>query len=165
MKFSIEDHLSRDDDEKLFNWSDQVFPVEANPYTWADSQKHIIARDNDFPAAHLGYGFYTIVTEGQKVTTIGVGDIVVRPEYQGQHIPTTLFEMLHGQEELQTKNILFSLFCPQRLVPYYNHFGYSLYPDSVEFLQDDKYVKCISPQFMTRGPNIFGHIRIPSEPW
>lgn len=96
---------------------------------------------------------------------VGVGGVVVRPEYQGQGIPALLFRELHDQGIRKTGGESFALFCPDRLVMYYERHGYRLHNGDVQFLQwGEKVVS--SFKFMHRGAiEPSGPVELTTAPW
>ena len=166
MKFLFEEALSDKDQVSLFGWSESVFPVEGYKYIWANPTHRIVAREQGVAVAHLGFASFTLKKRAKTIKVIGVGSVVVRPEYQGKNIPSTLFSMLHNSDVLESKKTVSSLFCPQRLTSYYAKHGYSIFAGRVTFLQKEEYVETNEYCFMLRGASDFtGIISIPSEPW
>ena len=166
MKILFEEELTDKDRESLFGWSERVFPIEGYQYIWAKPTHRIVAREKGIAVAHLGFASFTLETRTKNIKVIGVGSVVVRPEYQGKKIPNTLFSMLHNSDVLESKKTASSLFCPERLTSYYAKHGYSVFAGRVRFLQKGKYVETNEYSLMLRGASNFtGIISIPSEPW
>ena len=114
MKIKLVKELSQRDSDLLFHWRERVFPHEGAKYDWSQPDWRLVACDAEsVPVAHIGYAGYRIELDGEKEqTVVGVGGVVVRPEYQGQHIPGLLFECLHGSRHAQDISSIFTLFCP-----------------------------------------------------
>lgn len=166
MKFLFEEEITEEDRVSLFGWSDRVFPAEGDKYLWAVPTNRIVARELGIAVAHLGFASFQLETKNENIKIIGVGGVVVRPEFQGQNIPKTMFSMLHNSNILDSKNSASSLFCPQRLTSYYAKYGYKVFKGSVKFLQKNEYVEAKEFIFMLRGAGeLTGAINIPSEPW
>lgn len=165
MKAIVKESLTREEENTLFRWKEQVFPIEARDFTWRKPERHIVIYQETAPIAHLGFGIFELEVNDKKMKTIGVGGVVVRPEFQKQYIPTILFGTLHDLDLSLETEAVYSLFCPQRLTNYYSHHGYNLISDKVEFLQRGKLVDAGSAKFMVRGAIPKGDVKIMSEPW
>ena len=161
----IQTTLTPEDDKHLMGWSEQVFPIEGKPISWAPLAYHIVARDGDEAVGHIGFGEFTLEFGDERLSVIGVGCVVVRPEYQGQGLPSAMFAKLHASQLALNLSPEFTLFCPQRLVSYYERHGYVLYQGDYTFMQSEKQVGSTFC-FMHRGPSTLGDkITIPSNPW
>lgn len=153
--------LSYAQQQSLFHWSERVFPEEGRGKEWAQSRWHLVASEGDKAIGHIGFNRFEIVVDGQPLSTIGVGGVVARPEYQGQGIVAGLFERLHEDSEGE----LISLFCPAYLVPYYRRYGYREQTGEVWFDQRGEPVRSRFA-FMSRGElNPAADVRILSAPW
>lgn len=165
MEITIQTEIDEDDSNQLFKWDDVVFPIEGRDYDWAKPTHHIVARDNGIPVGHIGFGQFLVIGELEKMV-IGVGGVVVRPEYQGLRVPEKMFDVLNSTDVLDAKNTVKTLFCPARLVSYYAHHGYKTYQHEFEFLQNQGYTKTDKIHFLVRGePGLSGDLKIPSNPW
>ncbi len=161
MVVTIENELQKTSMASLFQWSDNVFPAEGKRYEWALAQKHIVAWHGKAPMAHLGIGDY-IIKGVAAHQVIGVGKVVVRPEWQGRDIPRALFTRLHEQYAAHVH----TLFCPDRLVGYYERHGYELYHGDFTVVQGDSWVGMPEFNFMYHGQIDLGSsIRVPGRPW
>lgn len=165
MKILIEDSISSSDSESLFKWSDVVFPKEGRGFCWEKPSRHIVARANGLAVAHIGIGEY-LVCGDREVRVLGVGGVVVRPEYQGKNIPSMMFNLLYATASLNTSSNISTLFCPTRLVRYYERYGYKEYEGGVRFLQKLEYTETSLFQFLVKGDlGMTGQLSIPSNPW
>ena len=167
MKIAITESLNSFEHDYLMGWKESVFPIEGQSICWSSLSHHILARENNKPIAHIGFGEFTIQTQSESYKVIGVGGVVVRPEFQGKNIPSLLFKKLHESQIALNYSNLFALFCPARLVPYYTKHGYSLYRGPVSFMQDDGLRKS-SFNFMIRGLKIKNqdlNLTVPTKPW
>ncbi|SMF52509.1 Acetyltransferase (GNAT) domain-containing protein [Alteromonadaceae bacterium Bs31] len=166
IEISLQQQLSSEQREQLFHWQERVFPIEGKAFEWAESSQHLLAKSHGKAIGHLGFGHFKIESaeKTRVIEVIGVGGVVVRPEYQGNKIPALLFEYLHQIDGFS--NSIFTLFCPERLVSYYTKQGYTLYRGRLSVLQADVY-KAIPPmQFMYRGKIDFGEqVKVLSPPW
>jgi predicted N-acetyltransferase YhbS len=165
MNIVIEENLAISDSNSLFKLSDSIFPEEGKEFTWEKPSHHIVARENDVAIAHIGLGKYVVSGEAETAV-IGAGGVVVRRECQGQGILSLLFDVLHTTTTLNARNSATALFCPRRLVSYYERFGYREYKAGVRFLQNSRYIETPLFCFMVRGlSGLRGQLEIPSGPW
>ena len=166
MKCKFEQQLTDADHKSLFGWSERVFPAEGAKYSWVEPTNRIVTRDSGIAIAHLGFSRFNLEINSKSVSTIGVGGVVVRPEYQGKKIPYTMFSKLHSSDFLSPQSRFSSLFCPLRLAPYYAKHGYDIFNGRVRFLQNNGHVEAKEFVFMLRGiRELSGDIIIHSKPW
>ena len=97
MKITIEQELNSIDETLLFRWADVVFPIEGRGLEWEKPEFHIVAWENERPIGHIGFGKYVIEADMQ-ISVIGVGGVVVRPEWQGKGVPLEMFTVLHNKK-------------------------------------------------------------------
>lgn len=166
MKLETKKGVTADEWRHLTRWREQVFPSEGHAKEWSSPSWHVIAyaRDKN-PVGHIGFDGFTILVDSVEQLIIGVGGVVVRPEYQGQGIPALLFRQLHEKAVRQIDTETFALFCPDRLVSYYERHGYRLHHGEVRFLQWGEEVTSIF-KFMHRG-NIAPEcsVELTTAPW
>ena len=103
--------------------------------------------------AHLGFDRFIVNDSGANVSVVGIGGVVVRPEFQRKGIPALLFRKLHEDCPENVRSETFTLFCPERLVAYYRRHGYEKVERSVEIVQFGKPVTTTFT-LMTRGSGI-----------
>ena len=165
MEIAIQSELTEDEANHLFKWSECVFPIEGGEFEWAKPQRSIVARDNGLAIAHVGFGLFKVIGDNEKAV-IGVGAVVVRPEYQGQGIPEKMFDVLNATRVLNAAREAKTLFCPGSLVSYYERHGYKEYCYPVKFMQKNGYTETDNFRFMVRGNlGFFCEVSIPSFPW
>ena len=158
--------LSDADADALFAWDENIFPQEGRAFTWENPTHHIIARVDGNAVAHVGIGDYVVHSKDASVGVIGVGGVVVRREFQRRGIPRFLFNELATTDVLQASRKPATLFCPERLVPYYEQHAFRRYEDAVSVLQQGQYVDTRPFAFMLRGPApLSGALQVPSAPW
>lgn len=168
MRLTVSDHIGTEDWQYLTGWRDRVFPEEGRGFKWSPSRWHVLAHDvPQRPIAHLGFNAFSIgLDDRADVNVVGVGGVVVRPEYQGRGIPRLLFDTLHESDHARQLAGIFSLFCPHRLTGYYERFGYREYEGRFTFLQDGVETSTDAFVFMYRGPELaHGRLRVHSHPW
>ncbi len=166
MEVIIKSDLSVNDSDHLFKWSDCVFPAEGLRFVWARPERHIVAFVNDSAVGHIGFGRFSVYDGEDRKDVIGVGGVVVRPEFQGQRIPKKMFNLLNTTEVLDSAHLPKTLFCPKRLVSYYARHGYSEFGYPLKFKQDWGFVESSEFSFMVKGELGFScAVSIPSYPW
>lgn len=165
MDLELTDTLDSADRASLFEWDEQVFPVEGRAYRWSQPTHHILARIEGTAIAHLGFGRYEILDSARARSVIGVGGVVVRPEWQGRRIPQSLFDFLHGTPVLDARETPCTLFCPPRLEPYYSRYEYRPYGGEVR-IPCSGGIRVIDFRFMYRGGAGFSEsITLTTDPW
>lgn len=153
--------LSDAQQQSLFHWRERVFPEEGRGKEWAQSRWHLVASEDAAAVGHIGFNLFEILADGRSLSTLGVGGVVARPEYQGQGIVARLFERLHQK----SPDELFSLFCPPYLVPYYRRYGYRRQTGQVWMLQQGEPVRSRFA-FMSRGElDAEAEVRLTTAPW
>lgn len=144
-----------------------MFPPEGRDMEWAPLGWHVVAREAGRAVGHLGFDRFMVLADRREVPLIGVGGVVVRPEFQKQRLPARLFDMLHAEASRAVGPKTFSLFCPERMVPYYRHHGYGRVARPVTLLQRGQ-PEPTDFNFMTRGSGLDrsgGAIVLTSPPW
>lgn len=166
MEIERQELLEEHDRQHLMFWRERVFPEEGIGIQWAETRWHIVAREGQFAAGHIGFGEFSIEVESQVLKVIGVGGVVVRPEFQGQAVPAKMFDTLHNDAPKLIQSETFTLFCPERLQTYYQKHGYQPFSGRVHYQQGGEYCLCEKFVFMYRGsmPEV-DTIHIPGEPW
>lgn len=168
MEIYLVNELTKTQVDHLFHWRDRVFPVEGKDIQWAKSKWHLLAFDgSNEPSAHLGYADFMIsFDDHSQEKIVGVGGVVVRPEFQGQNIPEKLFSYLHNSNHARSLSSIFTLFCPKRLESYYQKHGYRTFQGQFTFLQNGLSVSTDKFILMRYGSHLSSkNIHINSEPW
>lgn len=166
MRIETKKGISKDEWAYLTQWRERVFPEEGRGKEWSQVSWHTIAYAADgSPAGHIGFDGFFVHAISNDRPVVGIGGVVVRPEYQGQGIPALLFQEVHEQGERVVESNVFTLFCPGRLVSYYEKHGYRLHSDGVRFLQHGQRVESTF-NFMVRGGAVEkGVIELQTAPW
>ncbi len=162
---TIVDSLPEGTWEILTGWREQVFPEEGIGIDWIDSQQHVLAMAEGQPVAHIGFGIYPLVIEEQPGACVGVGGVVVLPEFQGQHLPDRMFKAMREWRDRHHRELPLTLFCPERLTGYYQRHGFQVVRVPVYFDQSGSSVLC-HMCFMTDRP--LGHaerVELTTSPW
>ncbi|WP_165771577.1 GNAT family N-acetyltransferase [Vreelandella nigrificans] len=166
MRIDTKKGILESDWHYLTQWKERVFPEEGRSKEWTPVSWHSIAYSeaND-PIGHIGFDRFEVLIDAVPHLVIGIGGVVVRPEYQGQGIPALLFNEVHDQARKHLGAGVFTLFCPSRLVTYYEKHGYQRYPGAVYLLQQGE--KVLSTfEFMHHGDlAAVGKVVLQSEPW
>lgn len=166
MRIETKKGISKEEWAYLTQWKERVFPEEGRGKEWSQVSFHTIAYAADgSPIGHIGFDGFNIRVNSDNLLVVGVGGVVVRPEYQGRGIPSLLFREVHEQGEKIIGSNVFNLFCPDRLVHYYKKHGYRLYSGGVQFFQRGRQVAS-NFNFMFRGGTIErGVIELQTAPW
>lgn len=166
LKLRLESKVNDAEWQYLTAWRECVFPAEGRSYRWAPQVWHLLAfAQGDMPIGHIGFSRFEVEIQEQHFVVIGIGAVVVRPEYQGRGVPAQMFAEVHQQAPTLVGTDVFTLFCPARLVHYYQKHGYQLHQGDVVFLQNGEPTSSVF-QFMQCGPlPIAGDLFIPSHPW
>lgn len=152
--------------QHLTGWRERVFPEEGRDMEWSEPAWHLLVFDaGDLPVAHVGYDRFEIRVAGVECAVMGIGGVVVRPECQGRGIPRRMFDVLHRDAGPALGVDIHTLFCPQRLVTYYQKFGYQQHRDGVTLFQFGQPVPS-SFQFLYRAPApLSGPVELTTPPW
>lgn len=165
MTIELTEHLYEQDRNDLLHWSREVFPVEGQALQWCEPSHHLVYRQAGQAIGHIGFGRYVVLSGGEALDVVGVGQVVVRPEHQGQGIPKDLFEALHRRAPALLGPELFTLFCPPRLQAYYRHHGYQTLEGTVTSRESEALANsdfC----FMYRGsPEPGRQLTLLGHPW
>ena len=166
MKIKTKKGILQEEWHYLTHWKERVFPEEGRGKEWTPVSWHSIAYSEEKnPIGHIGFDSFEVFIDDVPRLVIGVGGVVVRPEYQGKGIPALLFNEVHNQAVKYLKADVFTLFCPSRLVSYYEQHGYQRHLVAVYFLQNNE--KVLSNfEFMHCG-NLAAdcEVVLQSEPW
>lgn len=165
MKIETKKGISAADWAHLTEWKERVFPEEGRGKQWSSVSWHSIAySEGGDPVGHIGFDRFDIVVDSECLSVIGVGGVVVRPEYQGRRIPALLFDKVHNEGGDNLGLDVFILFCPARLVPYYEKHGYRQHMGPVNFLQYGEQVQSTF-EFMHRGLASANSVELRCAPW
>ena len=169
MQIRFTETLPEEDANYLFKWRKQVFPVEGESLVWSGIKWHLTAsKSGGRPIAHIGYAdFEVLINKSNKQSVVGVGDVVVRPEHQGERIPAKMFEYLHASAHAKKFSELFVLFCPLRLESYYKQHGYTKFVGAYTFMQGNEQSSSNKFILMYRGRDLstVKTIGLECEPW
>ena len=102
IQLTITDQLSGEDRDRLMGWRERVFPEEGIGMDWSTCDHHVLASSNGEAIGHIGFDLFDLRIDDVPNRCIGVGGVVVVPEFQGQHVPNLMFAGLQewrGQHE------------------------------------------------------------------
>ncbi|MFN0118035.1 MAG: GNAT family N-acetyltransferase [Elusimicrobiota bacterium] len=153
MEIVLQDKLDEKSWKHLTGWNEFVFPKEGKGMEWAPLGWHVLAFEGTNPIAHIGFDRFSINDSGETIWVVGVGGVVVRPEFQKKGIPAELFKKLHTNCPPSIFSESFTLFCPERLVPYYQKHGYEKVERSVKVIQFGQLIST-NFTFMARGTTV-----------
>ena len=165
VKVEISQELADTDWDRLTGWREHVFPEEGIGTEWIGSQQHVVGGVDGSIVAHLGFGVYPLILDSRQSSCIGVGGVVVLPEFQGQHLPNRLFAELRAWREREFAELPLTLFCPARLVNYYNRHGFREVTLPVSYDQSGRSVPSALPFMSDRPLGAVARIELPTCPW
>lgn len=165
IRIEITDKLSGEDWRVLTTWREHVFSPEGIGMDWTGGELHIRASSGGNAIGHIGFDIYNLIVEGEKFQCVGVGAVVVVPEYQGQRLPMRMFDKLREWRDGKDANLPLVLCCPQYLVKYYKHHGFTEIRDPVFYLQNGIYEPSKFEWMADKPVGGKGSIHIPSNPW
>jgi GNAT superfamily N-acetyltransferase len=165
IRIRITNRMTDEDWRRLTTWREHVFSPEGLGTDWVGGKMHILASAFGKAVGHIGFDVYTLIIDGEEHKCIGVGAVVVIPEYQGQHLPARMFERLREWRDENHSDIPLALFCPASLVSYYRRHNFTECMQDVFYLQKSDYHES-KFKFMTDRPiHAKDSIYIPSNPW
>lgn len=167
MQIKIVEALSKEHWDFLTDNNAYAFPEEGHHMQWQDSQWHVVALDEQQkPIANVGFVGVNVRLGKQSFHLVGVGGVIVKPAYRGQHLPRKLFKTLHQSSLALSISQTFALFCPFRLESYYASLGYQTLKVPVEFKQNGEKTQSRSFAFMQYGELLPEHpVSIDALPW
>jgi predicted N-acetyltransferase YhbS len=164
-KIQITSQMTDEDWRRLTTWREHVFSPEGMGTDWVGGKMHILAASGGEAIGHIGFDIYTLIINGEESPCIGVGAVVVIPEYQGRHVPARMFEALRKWRNERFADHPLALFCPGFLAGYYKRHNFIAYAGDVFYIQKGSYHRS-KFEFMTDRPVCSGDgIYIPSNPW
>ena len=117
------------------------------------------------PVGQIGSDGFRVVADSVEYFVVGIGGVVVRPEFQGKGIPRLLFNEVHAETGGIIGSDIFTLFCPDGLVPYYEKHEYQRFDGKVVCPQFGKRVVS-SFNFMSKGGEFKkGVVELDAPPW
>lgn len=165
IKIEITDGLSGEDWRVLTTWREHVFSPEGIGTDWEGGDLHIRASSDGQAVGHMGFDIFTLIIDGEKTQCIGVGGVVVIPRFQGQRLPSRMFEVLRDWRDQKDSNLPLVLCCPKFLVNYYLNHSFAEIRNDVYYLQKGNYQKSKFEWMSDKPISEIGSIYIPSNPW
>lgn len=165
IKIEITDNLSGEDWRVLTTWREHVFSPEGIGTDWVGGELHIRASSEGNVIGHVGFDTYTLIIDGEETRCIGIGAVVVVPEFQGRRLPARMFEKLRDWRDGKDPNLPLVLCCPKFLVNYYKNHGFTEIRSEVYYLQKGDYQKSKFEWMADRRISEKGSVHIPSNPW
>lgn len=167
MQIQVLDYLSPQQWDYLTDNNDLAFPEEGHDMQWDDSNWFVVALNKDnLPISNIGFNGFNLEIYQQRFHVVGVGGVITKQAYRGQGLVPTLFETLHSSEVALGISTTFALFCPLRLVSYYQRAGYKVHNHPVTFRQDNKMSSSTDFAFMLYGDALpEGPVIINGLPW
>ena len=165
IEIQLTETMTEEDWRVLTTWREHVFPTEGLGTDWVGGKMHLLASSGRQTVGHIGFDIYPLIIDGEERKCIGVGAVVVIPDFQGQHIPLRMFDTLRKWRDKKHAGIPLALFCTKSLSGYYKNHHFTTCKSEVFYLQKDSYQKSRF-EFMTdQSMDDEGRIYIPSNPW
>ncbi|MEX0289399.1 MAG: hypothetical protein AB3N14_09840 [Flavobacteriaceae bacterium] len=165
IELRIADSLSGEDWRSLTTWREHVFSPEGIGTDWVGGNLHIRASSDGVAIGHIGFGTFTLIIDKVETPCIGVGGVVVVPEYQGQRLPMRMFELLREWRDQKDSNLPLVLCCPKNLLKYYHYHNFKQIVNDVYYLQRGSYEKSKFEWMSDKPLSVKESIYIPSNPW
>ncbi len=169
MKIVHKSRLTEKESDRLFRWREHVFsPIDPGIEMNALAH-HYVMLDDDEAIAHAQCDVRILERHGQRRPILGVGAVVVRPEYQGRKLGHKLLAHLHGLLGSRFDAEAAWLFCLPELGDYYALCGYREVKSPVYFEQSTGLALCPWSSMIYVTPHgrfeDDGEIIIRSKPW
>lgn len=161
----VTDALPADQWHRLSTWRERVFPVEGKDMQWSDLQHHVIAEDAEGAIANIGFDLFNVLADGQAMDMLGIGGVVVMPDYQGRHLPQHLFQRVREYTKKRFPGLPLALFCPPRLISYYKKHNFQLFNGKVTYLQGNLCVDSTFPFMSDVSLQNVTRIDLTTHPW
>ncbi len=168
MEIRLVANLSEADKQQLFEWGPDVFGAEALHLQWRPKDWHFLVYANDQLVSHVGIVKHIVTAGEQQVSVGGIGGVVTVPAAQSKGYASTALQQATNfmREELMVEFGL--LFCLQRMIPFYQRFGWQEVREPV--IIDQPSEKILSPLVVMVLPCRnqtwpTGTVKLESLPW
>jgi len=155
--------------ERLFHWREHVFDPVDPGIEFSHLAHHYLAVDDGRVAAHAACDLKRIRQHEVEIPVVGIGSVVVHPEYQGRKLAQTVLRHIHGRMESEHPADIAWLFCMPSMEKYYVTCGYRTIMAPVRYEQSTGLVGCpwVSMAYEKTGALVKneGVITILSTPW
>jgi predicted GNAT family N-acyltransferase len=155
--------------DRLFRWREHVFSPLAPGIEMSALAHHYVMLDDDEAVAHAQCEVRVLERQGMRRPILGIGAVVVRPEYQGKKLGHEILAHLHGLLGSSFDAQAAWLFCAPELLRYYELAGYRRVKSPVYFEQSTGLDLCPWVSMIYEKPSgLFednGEIIIRSKPW
>lgn len=85
MRIETQSGIAEQDWAYLTQWKERVFPEEGRGKEWSRVAWHTVAYSQSNDAiGHIGFDGFRVTFNETECLVVGIGGVVVRPEYQGQ---------------------------------------------------------------------------------
>ena len=165
IEITVASSITENDWKRLTTWREDVFSPEGKGTDWIGGKRHIIASSSDAAIGHIGFDVYRLHIDGQETECIGVGAVVVIPEYQGISLPARMFACLRKLRDEKHPGLPLALFCPKSLVSYYNRHSFDECFKEVWYTQKGEFVLSKFSFMIDRAIDVKSRIEITTNPW
>ena len=165
IEITVASSITENDWKRLTTWREYVFSPEGKGTDWIGGKMHIIASSSDAAIGHIGFDVYRLIIDGQETECIGVGAVVVIPEFQGMSLPARMFACLRDLRDEKHPGLPLALFCPKSLVSYYHRHRFDECFKEVWYTQKGEFVLSKFSFMMDGAIDVKSRIEIPTNPW
>jgi GNAT superfamily N-acetyltransferase len=121
--------------QEIWDWLWQVFGAEAQAYTWAEPDWHVIGYEDGQRVCHIDITERTAMAGGQSVRLGGIGGVMTIPEYRGRGLASAALQraaaFLHDPLVVE-----FGLLtCDPAMTPFYHKLGWQIVEEPLVYDQ------------------------------
>lgn len=131
MKIRLEERLTDEEQQRLYNWGEDIFASNHLNVTWRPKDWHVIVDADSRAVSHVGLLRHTVIVGEREVRVCGVGGVVTNLEAHGRGYAS---HALRYAQELMCREwgVDFGLlFCRDQLIPFYERLGWRLIREEV----------------------------------
>jgi GNAT superfamily N-acetyltransferase len=162
-------HRTVPDSERtiLFEWGSDIFEGSLYNLQWRPTDYHVIGYLEGHPVTHVGIVAHRVKVGSTKKLVGGIGAVVTVPKHQKRGLAKECLKWAHGYMKSNLRVEFGFLFCPERLLDFYESVGWKRVKENV--LVDQPGGKVIAPicamvlELSEAWPS--GPIDLDSYPW
>lgn len=162
------DTITDEERERLFNWGENIFGIEAHALSWRGKDLHFFMDVDGEPLSHASLLKHEIQVGGRAVMVAGLGGVVTRPEAQGRGYARRLVEHAAEFFAREWKVEAGLLFCLPRMVSYYAALGWQSIKEPVLIEQPSGQIEAPLPAMVLPCEGHewpAGRVELRSLPW
>ena len=138
-------HRTVPDSERkiLFEWGPDIFEGSLYNLQWRPTDYHVIGYLEGQPVTHVGIVAHRVKVGSTKKLVGGIGAVVTVPKHQKRGLAKECLKWAHGYMKSNLRVEFGFLFCPERLLDFYESVGWKRVKENV--LVDQPRGKVIAP--------------------